>query len=73
MNDTLLKSKAMDILVKNLGVVETERFIALVIKEPFDYTEWRRENLLNDVAVEELNRQAMNYWNNVRSEVVING
>ena len=29
MTDTLLKSAAMEILVKNLGVVETERFIAL--------------------------------------------
>ena len=39
MTDALLKTKAMDILVKNLGTVETERFIALVLKEPFDYTE----------------------------------
>jgi len=29
--NTLLKTKAMDVLVKNLGVVETERFITLVL------------------------------------------
>jgi hypothetical protein len=62
MTDTLLKSKAMDILVKNLGVLETERFIALILKEPFDYTEWRRQYLPNDVPVEELHRQATEYW-----------
>jgi hypothetical protein len=61
MTDTLLKTAAMDILVKNLGVVETERFIALILKEPFDYTEWRKENL-SDIPVEALNRQAVEYW-----------
>ena len=63
MTDTLLKTRAMDVLVKNLGVVETERFITLVLKEPFDYTEWRRDNLANDITVGELNRQATEYWN----------
>ena len=66
MSDTLLKTKAMDILVKNLGVLETERFITLVLKEPFDYTEWRRENLSDDISVNELSRQATEYWNSVQ-------
>ena len=61
MTDTLLKTKAMDVLVKTLGVVETERFIALVLKEPLDYTEWRRDNLDNDITVSELSRQATEY------------
>ena len=62
MTDTLLKSAAMDILIKHLGVVETERFVALILREPFDYTEWRRTNLPGDIPVEELSRQAMEYW-----------
>ena len=65
MTDTLLKSKAMDVLVKNIGVVDAERFIALILKEPFDYTEWRRENLSGDIPVDVLNRQATEYWNNM--------
>jgi len=68
MTDTLLKSKAMDVLVKNLGVVEAERFIMLVLKEPFDYTEWRRDNLSDDITVEELNCQATEYWHSLYPE-----
>ena len=64
MTDTLLKSTAMDILVKNLGIVEAERFIMLILKEPFDYTEWRKDNLPGDIPVDALNCQAMEYWNN---------
>jgi hypothetical protein len=71
MTDTLLKIKAMDVLVKNLGVVETERFISLVIKEPFDYTEWRSDNFQDDISVSELNQQATEYWNNVQREVTV--
>jgi hypothetical protein len=65
MTDTLLKSKAMDVLVKNIGVVDAERFIALILKEPFDYTEWRKENLPSDIPVDVLNRQATEHWNNL--------
>ena len=64
MTDTLLKSTAMDVLVKNLGIVEAERFIMLILKEPFDYTEWRKKNLSDDIPVDVLNRQATEYWNN---------
>ena len=63
MTDTLLKSTAMSILIKNLGVVEAERFISLILKEPFDYTEWRKENLPDDIPAEVLNHQATEYWN----------
>jgi len=71
MTDTLLKTKAMDVLVKTLGVIEAERFIALVLREPFDYTEWRRDNLVDDITVSELNRQATEYWNNTKQEVSV--
>lgn len=68
MTDTLLKSKAMDILVKSLGVVEAERFIMLILKEPFDYTEWRKTNLPDNTPVEVLNSQAVEYWNSLYPE-----
>jgi len=67
MTDTLLKTTAMDILRKNLGIVEAERFITLILKEPFDYTKWRKENLSDDISVEELNSQATEYWENAKS------
>ena len=63
MTDTLLKSTAMEILVKNLGIVNAERFISLMLKEPFDYTQWRQVNLPGDIPVETLNQQAIAFWN----------
>jgi hypothetical protein len=36
--DTLIRNEGMEILSKYLGLVEAERFIMLIRKEPFDYT-----------------------------------
>jgi hypothetical protein len=52
-SDTLIKSDGMRILAENLGIVEAERFITLVLREPFDYTEWQR-NLYGSMGVKEL-------------------
>ena len=53
MNDTVLKRSAMQHLIDTFGVVDAERFISLVIKEPFDYTEWQRDHF-NDLSVREI-------------------
>ena len=50
--DTVLKRKGFDALSKNLGLVDTERFISLILREPFNYTEWQH-NLYNDVSLDE--------------------
>jgi hypothetical protein len=42
----------------NLGKVEAERFISLIIREPFDYTEWQKD-LFNNMSVKELSNLAM--------------
>jgi len=62
MTDSILKSTAVKILIDNLGIINTERFITLINRESFNYTEWRRENLPDDISVEELSRQAEEYW-----------
>jgi hypothetical protein len=57
-NDTLLKNDGMRILSEQLGIVDAERLIALMRRNPFDYTEWQRElfkgvpldKLLNDAT-----------------------
>jgi hypothetical protein len=56
--ETTLRDKGMKTLVDSLGRVEAERFIALVIREPFDYTEWRRD-LFPEMSVRELSSAAM--------------
>jgi len=50
LNNTTLKVQGMKVLAESLGLVDAERFIALVKREPFDYTEWQRE-LYKDVPL----------------------
>ncbi|HPR94661.1 MAG TPA: hypothetical protein PKW67_11455 [Syntrophomonadaceae bacterium] len=54
----------MKILTEHLGKVEAERFIALIIREPFDYTKWQT-NLWQDKTVKEVSEAAMNYRKNL--------
>jgi hypothetical protein len=58
-----LREEGMKVLVDRLGMVEAERFISLIAREPFDYTEWQR-NLFNDMSVKELSGLAMKEYRN---------
>jgi hypothetical protein len=63
MNDTLLKDSGMKFLAEKFGLVDAERFIALIIKEPFDYTIWHR-NLFEGKSVREISHAAKEYSDN---------
>ena len=39
MTDTEIRVKGIQILAQYLGDIEMERFIALIQREPFDYTQ----------------------------------
>ena len=41
--DTEIRLKGIQVLTKYLGDVEAERFVALIQREPFDYTKWRQD------------------------------
>lgn len=58
--DTEIKMLGLEILTKHLGIVETERFIALIQREKFDYTTWR-ENLFVGLSGEEISKRAMEF------------
>ena len=60
--DTEIKSKGVQILATHLGDVEMERFIALIQREPFDYTKWHQK-MDDDMSLEELSRKAMSLRN----------
>jgi hypothetical protein len=62
MTDTVLRDQGMRVLSENLGLVEAERFISLIIREPFDYTEWQK-NLYDTMSAEELFQKASDLWN----------
>ncbi|MBT3225249.1 MAG: hypothetical protein HN580_12190 [Deltaproteobacteria bacterium] len=56
--DTEIKILGMEILSQHLGIVETERFIALIQREKFDYTKWRQD-LFPEMSGEQISKQAM--------------
>jgi len=60
MNDTVLKNEGMKVLATHLGLVKAERFISLMIREPFDYTEWQR-SLYKDVPLDDFLKAAMDF------------
>jgi hypothetical protein len=49
-------------LIEKLGNINAEKFISLILREPFDYTEWRRENLFVGMTVEEISNEAMKLY-----------
>ncbi len=55
--DTEIKVKGISALRQSLGDVLAERFISLILKEPFDYTKWQRE-LFNDSDVKTISQKA---------------
>ena len=56
--DTEIRLKGLKILAKYLGDVEAERFIALIQREPFDYTKWR-QGIDEEFSIEEISNKAM--------------
>ena len=45
-------------MTEHLGDVEAERFVALIEREPFDYTKWR-QGLDEDLSIGEISKNAM--------------
>ena len=62
LTDTVLRDSGMKILKENLGLMEAERFITLILREPFDYTKWRQNFVekFENMSVEEVSKLAMN-------------
>ena len=58
MTDTEIKLKGFQVLTEYIGDVEAERFVALIQREPFDYTKWR-QGLDEDLSIEEISKKAM--------------
>ena len=58
--DNEIKIQGVDALIKSLGEVQAERFISLILREPFDYTEWQKK-LWTNKNIEGISSRAMNY------------
>lgn len=48
-----LMSRGMQCLRDNLGDIESERFITIILREKFDYTKWQ-QNMYQNQTVEEI-------------------
>jgi hypothetical protein len=60
-NTAIIMNEGMNYLVEKLGALEAEIFISQLLREPFDYTKWRKGNLYNDLTLHELNQKAADY------------
>jgi len=58
--DSVLRYEVINVLTKVFGPVDTERFICMVKRDTFDYTEWRKDQW-NDLTIEELFATATEY------------
>jgi hypothetical protein len=59
-SDTLIKHDGFTALFDKLDIVEAERFITIIKRDSFNYTEWRK-TLWEDLSMEELSAKAMEY------------
>ena len=55
-----IMNRGINCLLEKLGVVETEQFISVIMRENFDYTKWQRERF-DDMSSEEFHKEAIEY------------
>jgi hypothetical protein len=58
--DTQIKLLGFEVLNKHLGLVDAEKFVTLIHREKFNYTEWR-QNLFAGMSGREISQQAMDF------------
>jgi hypothetical protein len=56
--DEELKGQGIRALIAALGDVQTARFVSLLTRAPFDYTQWQADRW-QDQKIEDLSRTAM--------------
>jgi hypothetical protein len=62
MDDILLLDAGITHLSEKLGILDTERFITLILRrQSFDYTKWREKNLFIGMSVKEISQAAQEY------------
>ena len=65
--DSVLRLEAMDALITILGPVDAERFISMVKRDTFDYTQWQRK-LWDGKSIEEIHRMGTEYEEKISFE-----
>ena len=62
MNENAIEivNRGMRCLTEQLGVIEAEKFVAAIIRDKFDYTEWQKE-YFDAKAVDEFHEESIEY------------
>ena len=68
LTDTEIKRKGFRILIEKLGDVDAEKFISLINKEPFDYTQWQ-STLWSNQTIDQVSEKAMYYRAKPRNKI----
>lgn len=55
-----IMNKGMKCLTEQMGIVDAERFISIIIREKFDYTKWQR-GYFDAKTPEEISNEASQY------------
>lgn len=55
-----IMNRGMKCLVEQMGIIEAERFISVIIREKFDYTKWQR-NYFDAKSPTEMSEEAAQY------------
>jgi len=71
-NSAALLDRGMRCLNNELGILDAERFVSLLLKEPFDYTEWRKDNLFVGKTIDEIINEADKYCKANRKQIIKN-
>ena len=58
--DTEIRSLGFQVLFKYMDVIEAEKFISIINREKFDYTEWR-QTLFEDMTIEDIIKDAKKF------------
>lgn len=61
MTDKEIWNKGLECLFDNLGFIDAQKFIVMVNSRKSDYTEWRRENLFENMSEGEFLENAIKY------------
>jgi len=60
-SEAVLRAEVMELLRKHIGLLDTGRFIDIIKRDEFDYTEWQRD-LWKDKTIEEIHNEAKQYY-----------
>lgn len=61
--DSEIINSGFESIFSSLGMVDAERFIMLIKRDQFDYTQWQKK-LWPDETVESLSTKAQQAWDN---------